>query len=106
MACVMSKSMDHCTTHSCAAKVITVMSKKWKYKEKLRQYGYVSARTKKIICSIRKSGPVQSVQPDHIMQTSHTHTPDSTLVQSPGDVYSSGVGISAAIGGMKPSIEK
>ena len=72
------------------------MSKKWKYKEKSKQYGYVAARSKRIVCSVKKSGPVQSLQPDSKKQ--FKHTPDSTHVQYPGTVYSSGEGADDSMG--------
>ena len=70
----------------------------------------MSVRSKRIVCSVKKSGPVQSLRPDSMQQAKHT--PDSTLVQNPGAVYSSGgvaydaLGHVGEVGGMKGSIEK
>ena len=40
-----------CSTHDCDAKTIKVSSQKWRWKKKAKEYGYVSVKTSKIICS-------------------------------------------------------
>ena len=40
-----------CSTHGCEAKIIKVSSQKWRWKKKAKEYGYVSVKTSKIICS-------------------------------------------------------
>ena len=45
---------EWCTTHGCKARSIKVTSQKWRWKDRQKQFGFVSVKTSKIICSSRQ----------------------------------------------------
>ena len=77
--------------HECDARVLNVSTKKWRFKPKKNEYGYVNVKAKKIVCSGAKHGPVFDL-PTHAEPVQADST-DSTHVQGrPTDViYGEGV---------------
>ena len=69
-----------------------VSTRKWRYKPKKKEYGYVSVKAKKIICSILKSGPAFD-RPTHVGPV-QVDSANSTSVQKwPTVDNSGGVGV-------------
>ena len=50
--CVVNK--EWCMTHGCIAKAIKVSGQKWIWKERKKEWGFVSINTPKIICNSKK----------------------------------------------------
>ena len=49
--CNFEKGALYCNTHACATNKIVVTSKKWRWRPKKKDYGYVSVKTTKYVCS-------------------------------------------------------
>ena len=58
---------EWCTTHGCKARSIKVTSQKWRWKDKKKEFGFVSVKTSKIICSSRQEGSKRPLSADNIM---------------------------------------
>ena len=55
--CVVNNTNDYCEIHECAARMLAFTTKKWKWKPRKKEYGYVSVRTKRLVCSGAWLGP-------------------------------------------------
>ena len=58
---------EWCTTHGCKARSIKVTSQKWRWKNKQKEFGFVSVKTSKIICSSRQGGSKGPLSADNIV---------------------------------------
>ena len=52
--CLLDKDGTRCTTHDCSARMVTTYHKRWQFRPKRKDYGYVSAKLKRVFCSSRK----------------------------------------------------
>ena len=74
---------EWCSTHKCTARVMKVSSKKWRWKEKQKLWGFVTVKTSKISCSLvnlRSKGPLS------------VHKNQCTDVLLPGNTVGRGAG--------------
>ena len=74
---------EWCSTHNCTGRVMKVSSKKWRWKEKQKVWGYVTVKTSKIACSsvdLRSKGPLS------------VHKSQCTDVLLPGNTVGGGAG--------------
>ena len=55
--CLLDKNGTRCTTHDCSARMVTTYHKRWQFRPKRKDYGYVSAKLKRVFCSSRKDNP-------------------------------------------------
>ena len=88
--CVLDKTEKNCIKHECGVRVISVSTKKWRYKPKKKEYGYVNVKVKKIICSGARDGRV-SDSLTHVGPTS-LDSANSTTVQGGPTVVKGGGG--------------
>ena len=58
---------EWCTTHGCKARSIKVTSQKWRWKNKQKEFGFVSVKTSKIICSSRQGVSKGPLSADNIV---------------------------------------
>ena len=74
---------EWCSTHNCTARVMKVSSKKWRWKEKQKLWGFVTVKTSKIACSsvdLRSKGPLSV----HKSQCTDVLLPGNTVGGSTG----------------------
>ena len=88
--CVLDKSEKHCITHECWVSVISVSTKMWRYKPKKKEYGYVSVKVKKIICSGARDGRV-SDSLIHVSPVQANSANSTTVQRGPTVVMGGGV---------------
>ena len=50
--------LGKCVVHGCEAKSVKISSKKWRWIERRKEFGYVDVKTTKIICRARTKGAV------------------------------------------------
>ena len=85
--CVMNNTKDYCMIHECAARMLSFTTKKWRWKPRKKEYGYVSVKCTRIVCSGARLGPVadQPTQGEPVQTSSAQRT--HVLMRPTADNY-------------------